>query len=93
MVDTNKIKKIQIEMKTEELMAKPQKTQLIQMRLPPATLEKISGLKRLMDTGKRTDVIRFSIDIADLVLKEMASGTEVILEKNGVRKKLTVPKG
>jgi len=59
---------------------------LVQMKMRKPTLEKIEYLKILMDTDNRTNVVKTSIDIAEMIADIIANGGRVVLEdKDGTK--------
>ena len=51
----------------------------VQMRLRQNTIKQVEKLSKRFSSANRADAVRTSIDIADLVIKAIANGSQVII--------------
>lgn len=54
---------------------------LIQMRMFPATVERVESLKKTLGLGNRTDAIKAAIDISIFVVEALRGGKSVVVEE------------
>lgn len=65
---------------------------LVQMNLKPRTFEKLEELKQRLHASNRTETVKRSLEIADVVSKTIKHGGKVILEESdGTQSKLVLP--
>lgn len=56
------------------------KTQLVQMRLKQKTLELIESLSKMTENNNRTQIVAFSIQMAEEIVKNIEAGNKVYIE-------------
>lgn len=57
-----------------------EKSQLVQMRIQPKTLQSIDNLTNLTGTTNRTQLISSAIQLTELIVKSIQAGGQVYLE-------------
>ena len=65
-----------------------EKSQLVQMRMQPKTLELIESLSELTGTTNRTQLISTSIQLTEEIVKNIQAGGKVYIEGKDGRKEL-----
>lgn len=64
----------------------------IQVQMFAATEDKVEALQKTFHASTKSDVIKASVDIADMVGRVLADKGEVILrDKNGNKRKIVIP--
>jgi len=64
----------------------------VQVQMFTSTVEKVESLQNIFHSSTKSDVIKTSIDIANLVGKVLSEKGEVILrDKNGNERKIIIP--
>jgi hypothetical protein len=58
----------------------PNETQLVQMRLLPKTMDRLSNLQKLTKTDNRTQIISTAIQLAELVIDSIEKGGNVYIQ-------------
>lgn len=65
---------------------------LVQMNLRPRTFNKLEELKERLHADNRTEAVKRSLEIADVISKTIKQGGKVFLEEaDGTRSKLVLP--
>jgi hypothetical protein len=64
------------------------KTQVVQMRLQPKTMERIQSLVDLTGTTNKTQLISSSIELTEEILKSVKQGGNVYIEGKDGKKEL-----
>jgi hypothetical protein len=68
------------------------KSQLVQMRLRKPTIKQVGRLQKILKSETRTDVVKVSLDLAEMVASAMKEGSSLILEsKSGKRERIVIP--
>lgn len=68
-----------------------EKSQLVQMRMQPKTLQLIENLSELTGTTNRTQLISSSIQLTEEIVKNIQAGSKVYIEsKDGKRELLKI---
>lgn len=77
--------------KTTENALVSEKSQLVQMRLQPKTLQIINSLSELTGTTNRTQLISSSIHLTEELVRYMQAGAKVYVEsKDGTKELLKI---
>lgn len=64
----------------------------VQIQMVKPTFDKINKIGNLMNTKSKSDVIKISVDIAHILVKEIKNQSTVIIEdKDGNRTQLIIP--
>ena len=72
-------------------MSSSENAKLVQMRLQPKTLERLTRLSELTHTTNKTQIISTALQLAEVILKSQATGGKIIIEKqDGTREALQV---
>lgn len=67
-------------------------TKNVQVQMVNRTLLKINGLCKMLNVKSRSDVVKLSVDVAELVTKSMTDGgTVIIRDKDGNESKIVIP--
>jgi flagellar biosynthesis/type III secretory pathway protein FliH len=75
----------------EKLNEQEEKSQLVQMRLQPKTLQRLQSLVDLTKTDNRTQLVSTSIQLAEEIIRSLKAGSKVYIEnKNGEKESLRV---
>ncbi len=69
-------------------LSKEEKSQLVQMRMQPKTLELIQSLSTLTGTTNRTQLISSSIQLTEEIVKNLQDGAKVYIESKDGKKEL-----
>lgn len=64
------------------------KSQLVQMRLQPKTIERIQNLSEMTGTGNRTQIVSAAIQLTEEILKSLSEGGKIYIEKNNGEKEV-----
>lgn len=64
----------------------------VQMEMLDSTLEKIEEMRKILNTQNRSEIVRTSIDVTEMITKAIEDGGSIIVQKkNGEQMKLTIP--
>jgi hypothetical protein len=63
----------------------------VQVQMLESTLDKIDGMKRVLHTENRSEIVKTSIDITEIIANAIKDGGSVTVEKNGEKMKLIIP--
>ena len=64
----------------------------VQVQMIDKTLEKLDSMKNSLHNENRSAVVKTAIDIADVIVTEVTSGSSIILERSdGSRKQIIIP--
>jgi len=63
-----------------QLLSAPEKSQLVQMRLQPKTLERLQSLVNLTHTDNRTQLVSFFIQLSEEIVESINAGGKVYIE-------------
>lgn len=64
----------------------------VQVPMFDTTLMKINGLKDLLRTNNRSEIVKTSVDITDMVVRTLAGGGHVILQDStGEKQEIVIP--
>jgi len=67
------------------------KSQVIQMRLQPRTLDRLQNLVKITKTTNKTQLVASSIELAEEIMKTLNAGGKVYIEKpNGQKDSLKI---
>lgn len=69
---------------------KEEKTQLVQMRLKPNTLERINKISKNSKIDNRTQVVSNAVQLTELISDYIHSGAKIYIEKDGKKELLTI---
>ena len=69
-------------------MPTQEKSQLVQMRLQPKTLERLQSLVNLTKTDNRTQLVSSSIQLSEEIMKSVEAGSKVYIETSDGKKEL-----
>lgn len=69
-------------------MSNQEKSQLVQMRLQPQTLERLQNLGNLTKTDNRTQLVSSSIQLSEEIIKSLNAGAKVYIETPDGKKEL-----
>jgi hypothetical protein len=75
-------------MATQEKTPSQEKSQLVQMRLQPKTLDRLQSLVELTKTDNRTQLVSSSIQLSEEIMKSIESGAKVYIETPDGKKEL-----
>ena len=70
------------------LPATEEKSQLVQMRLQPKTLQRLQSLVDLTQTDNRTQLVSSSIQLTEEIVKSLNAGAKVYIETPDGKKEL-----
>jgi hypothetical protein len=60
--------------------------------MKPTTINQVNELQTLLHAGTRTDVVKTSLDVAELVIRAINGGGAVVVEdKSGKRERIVIP--
>jgi len=66
-------------------------TETVQVRMQKNTLEKVNKLQNLVHAPSRSDAIRRSVDISDVLINAIEEGDRIIIEsKNGKQRQILI---
>ena len=80
-------------MKSEKIKSEvnEEKSQLVQMRLQPKTLESLESLSGMTRTTNKTQLVSFSIQLAEEIIKNLEDKSKIYIEhKNGEKEVLKI---
>lgn len=64
----------------------------VQVQMMDQTLNKIEELRGVFHTSSRSDVVKLSVDVAEVIAKALAEKSSVIIkDKNGNETKIVIP--
>ncbi|WP_413944774.1 hypothetical protein [Bdellovibrio sp. HCB-162] len=64
----------------------------VQVQMMDQTLNKIEELREVFHTSSRSDVVKLSVDVAEVIAKALAEKSSVIIkDKNGNETKIVIP--
>ncbi len=69
-------------------MATQEKSQLVQMRLQPKTLDRLQSLVDITKTDNRTQLVSSSIQLSEEIMRSVDAGAKVYIESPDGKKEL-----
>lgn len=64
----------------------------VQIQMVKNTFDKINGMAEVMHTKSKSDIVKTSIDIADIITRAIQDKSSIIIEdKDGNKTKLIIP--